>query len=516
MVIPAKSKERQLDVLFIEPNSSKESYQELANHYAAIEPSTWSLLLAQSCRSKGFGVAILDANAERLDEAKASNRINDLNPRLVCFVCYGQQPNSGTQQMSGAIKLCDKLKELYPAYKTCFVGSHSSALPKEVLVYDSIDFVLYNEGVYALHDLLKTNLKTDLHKVGGIGWKENNIGILNGNTKIVPQNMMDHDLPGYAWDLLPYKNKPFDLYKAHFWHAEFNENYKTPFAALYTSLGCIKKCSFCMINILNRTNLDDNISAANSPLMRFWSPSFIIKEFDKLMDYGVRTIRISDELFFLNRRYFEPLLNLIVERGYGNEMRSWSYSRIDTIKVRFLDLFKRAGIKWLATGIEAASTLVRREIDKGSFEDIDIRQAIKEISNAGIYNIGNYIFGFPDDNLQTMQQTLDLACELNTEMANFYSCEALPGSPLYIQAKQEGWKLPNSFEGYAFLSYETLPLNTKYCSAEEVLKFRDNAWQTYFTRPIYLNMIEQKFGIQQRKNIENLSKIKLKRKILGD
>ena len=26
----------------------------------------------------------------------------------------------------------------------------------------------------------------------------------------------DIDLPGYAWDLLPYKNKPLDLYRAHF------------------------------------------------------------------------------------------------------------------------------------------------------------------------------------------------------------------------------------------------------------------------------------------------------------
>ena len=36
-----------------------------------------------------------------------------------------------------------------------------------------------------------------------------------------------------------------------------------------------------------------------------------------------------------------------------------------------------------------------------------------------------------------MQQTLDLALELNTEHANFYPCQALPGSPLYTQAKIE-------------------------------------------------------------------------------
>ena len=94
---------------------------------------------------------------------------------------------------------------------------------------------------------------------------------------------MDIDLPGYAWDLLPYKNKPLDLYRAHFWHAEYNHDKRTPFAAIYTSLGCMFKCDFCMINILNRDDNDEIGEAANYSKMRFWSPEFIIKEFDKLI-----------------------------------------------------------------------------------------------------------------------------------------------------------------------------------------------------------------------------------------
>ena len=39
------------DVLFVSPNISSKIYQELANKYTAIEPPTWSLLLAESCRS---------------------------------------------------------------------------------------------------------------------------------------------------------------------------------------------------------------------------------------------------------------------------------------------------------------------------------------------------------------------------------------------------------------------------------------------------------------------------------
>ena len=35
-----------------------------------------------------------------------------------------------------------------------------------------------------------------------------------------------------------------------------------------------------------------------------------------------------------------------------------------------------------------------------------------------------------------MNETLELALELNTEHANFYPAQALPGSPLYFEAKK--------------------------------------------------------------------------------
>ncbi len=115
-----------------------------------------------------------------------------------------------------------------------------------------------------------------------------------------------------------------------------------------------------------------------------------------------------------------------------------------------------------------------------------------------------------------MQQTLDLALELNTEMANMYPCQALPGSPMYFTAKKNGWALPDTYEGYAFLSYESQPLPTKHICSSEVLKFRDDAWQQYFTNPAYLNLVQTKFGLQERQNIEDMSSIRLKRRILGD
>jgi anaerobic magnesium-protoporphyrin IX monomethyl ester cyclase len=506
---------RRLDVLFVNPDSSFKAYQGLSKSYSAIEPPTWALLLAQSCRAKGFGVGIFDCDAERLTVEESVKRIVATDSRLICFVMYGQNPNSGTTSMIGAELLGRKLKKEHPEYVTCFVGSHVSALPKEVLALSYVDIVLLNEGVYALHNLLRTDLNdSSLEKVKGIGYKKDRILVLNQPERVVPQERMDIDLPGYAWDLLPYREKPLDLYRSHFWHAGFNHKLRTPFAAIYTSLGCTFKCDFCMINIVNRMDNADGVSAGNSPGMRFWSPRFILGEFEKLASLGAETVRISDEMFFLNKRFYEPLLNGIIDRGL--KFRMWAYSRVDTVQSRYLDLFRRAGIGWLALGVEAGNQSIRKEVSKGSFKDVNIREVVKTVREHGINIIANYIFGLPEDSLATMQETLDLALELNTETANMYPCQALPGSALYVQAKKNGIALPDSYAGYGFLSYESQPLPTKYCTATEVLRFRDDAWRKYFTNPNYLALVERRFGTEERSNVEAMSKIKLRRKLLGD
>ena len=507
-----------MDCLFVNPNNSG-LYQELAIDISAIEPPTWALLLAESCRSVGHEVSILDAEAERLPPDQVSRRIDRENPRIVLFVVYGQNPNSGTTGMA-AVGEC--LKELSSKEDRPFlvgvVGSHASAAPKDVLRLENVDFVLLNEGVYALRNLLRHKNLSDLTQIKGIGHKI--IGptgtnlILNEPEIVVPQDRMDVDLPGYAWDLLPYKKSPLDMYRAHFWHAGFDYEKRTPFAAIYTSLGCQFACNFCMINIVNRTDNRDHIDASHSSHMRFWSPDWVRRQMQILADLGVKALRISDEMFFLNKKFYNPILSNAIDADYGFNM--WTYSRVDTVRPDYLELFKRAGVNWLALGIEAGNQNVRQEVSKGSFKDVNIRDVCDTVRNADINVISNYIFGFPDDDLNTMTETLELALELNTEMANFYPCQALPGSPMYQYAKRAGWDLPKTYAEYGFLSYESKPLPTKHLSASEVLKFRDDAWQKYFTNPDYLSLVESRFGLEERQNVEGMTKITLRRRLLEE
>lgn len=505
-----------LDILFINPGAAHIVYQGLSDKITAIETPTWSLLLAEACRSNGFRVGILDCDAERLSYEDGAKRVRGANPKLVCFVVYGQNPNSGTTSMAGAIGLAKEIRSNYPEYKIAFIGSHTSALPMEVLSFDCVDFVLIGDGVYALQNLLRSDLKTDLKSIKGIGYKEFGLPQLNSPEKVVPNDRMDIDLPGYAWDLLPYREKPFDLYRSHIWHADFQNKYRTPFASIYSSLGCRFSCSFCMINLINREDYSEGITAANSNSMRFWSPEFVIKQIEKLREYGVTTIRFSDEMFFLDKRYFEPIIDMLKVVNSDDALRMWTYARVDTVRAKYLDDFRKAGIRWVGLGVESGSQEIRKEVTKGTYKEVNIRDVITEIQSHDINVIANYLFGLPDDTIQTMQQTLDLAIELNTEMANMHATTALPGSPLYNTCKENGWELPSSFAGYSFFSYETIPMPTKYCSAADVLRFRDNAWNAYFNRPEYLLMVENKFGVEARETIQNISKIKLKRKLLGD
>jgi len=508
------------DCCFLVTSNSKKSYQKLSETYSAIEPPTWALLLAQSCRSVGFKTAIIDANAESLSDDDILERLIELNPKILCLTVYGQNVNAGTTNMRGAVDITNFLKSKKVPFPIAFIGSHVQALPIETLREEkNIDLVFTNEGVYALRNLLKlNNFSPDLlSNIKGIAYRSNDEIKMNLPEKVVPTEKMDQDLPGYAWDLLPFKNKPLDLYRSPMWHAEYDFEKRSPYASLQTSLGCVFKCDFCMINLINRNDSEEVGVAAKYSNMRFWSPSFIIKEFDKLIKMGVKTIRIVDEMFLLNPKYYIPLCEMLAKRNKDDSLRMWSYSRIDTVKrPEILKLVRSAGIKWLCLGIESGDKSVRLEVAKGKFEDVDVRAVINKVHEADINVMANYIYGLPGDTEKTMKKTFDLSLELCTAGWNTYAAMALPGSRLYKNALSKKDKLPSSYEGYSFHSYETQPLPTENLSAAAILKYRDESFKKYHTNESFLNKIEDKFGMKAVKNIQEMTKVNLKRKILGD
>jgi radical SAM superfamily enzyme YgiQ (UPF0313 family) len=498
----------QVDLVLINPSSRARVYQSLGQTLAAIEPPVWAAMMATFVRKKGFSVQLIDGEAEELSHQEVAKRVADLNPVLATVVVYGHQPSASTQNMTACGEVTRAIKARSPEQKVLMVGGHVAALPERTLSEEAADFVSGDEGLYTMLDLLytlKSDRPSDYGKVRGL-WYRAGDGV-RANLPAPLLRDLDGEMPEMAWDLLP-----MDRYRAHNWHT-LGHLQRQPYAAIYTTLGCPYHCSFCCIQAPFKAGelalgMKENVNS-----YRMWSPQAVIAQIDKLVNrYNVRNIKIADEMFVLNPKHVLGICDLIIERGY--DLNIWAYARVDTVKDGMLDKLKRAGFNWLAFGIEAASERVRVDVQKG-FNQEDIFRTIEKVRGVGINVIGNYIFGLPEDDLETMQATLDLAVELNCEFANFYSTMAYPGSPLYDAALNQGWKLPETWSGYSQHAVDTLPLPTKHLPASEVLRFRDQAFQTYFTGTRYLDMVTRKFGSETARHIQEMAAHKLERRYVN-
>tara|TARA_R110001592_G_scaffold63114_2_gene193255 strand:- start:6190 stop:7698 length:1509 start_codon:yes stop_codon:yes gene_type:complete len=499
-----------LDVIFVHPNASKKIYQDLNKKYSAIETPLWAGLLANRARLDGYDAKIIDCEAENIDSQSAAKKIGALSPKLAVIVVYGQQPSASTQNMEGASVLCDMLHEHYPNIKTLLVGLHPSAVSRKTMQMEKANFVCQGEGPKTISGLLEIDMddKEQLKTVPGLWYRDEELIKCNTPAPIITQENLHTELPGVAWDMLP-----MEKYRTSNWHAMSNNGDRSAFASIYTSLGCPFQCSFCCINApFGNNNLENWNYGRNK--FRFWDTDFIMEEFKKLHDMGIKNVKIADEMFVYNKKHFLEICHRLIEKEYNFNI--WAYARIDTVKKEYLKVLKDAGVNWLALGIESGNAEVRKDVVKGKFTDVNIRTLVEEIQSAGINIIGNYIFGLPEDDIGSMQDTLDLAIDLNCEFSNFYCTMAYPGSKLYLDAMANEEQLPESYVGYSQHSYESKPLPTKHLTSAEVLGFRDDAFLKYYKNPKYLDMVENNFGISIREEIEKMTEIKLKRKILGD
>jgi anaerobic magnesium-protoporphyrin IX monomethyl ester cyclase len=493
------------DLVLVNPGSRARIYQSLGKRLTAVENPVWAGLIATFVRAKGFSVEIVDAEADELTPDQAAARVTSLSPVLAAIVVYGHQPSASTQNMTGASALATAIKDADGDLPLLMLGGHVASLPERTLAEEACDFVSSDEALHTVVDLVaafKASDAPDLSKVRGLVYRDHGRPVRNDAAPLVKD--LDSEMAGVAWDLLPMKS-----YRAHNWHC-FGNLEREPYAAIYTTLGCPYRCSFCCIQAPFKAGEQVMGLRAEANSYRFWSPKKVVAEIDLLVNtYGVRNIKFADEMFVLNQRHVVGICDLLIERGYN--LNIWAYARVDTVKDNMLDKLKRAGFSWLALGIEAADDRVLTDVDK-RYEVEEVYDTVRRIKDAGINIIGNYIFGLPEDTPETMQQTLDLALDLNCEFANFYSAMAYPGSPLYEEAIRRGWRLPDTWSGYSQHSVDTLPLPTRHIPAGEVLSFRDRAFDTYFTHEPYLRMVKQKFGEDTLAHIREMTSHKLERK----
>lgn len=500
---------KRLDVLLIHPGSRAAQYQNLGDEWSAIEPPSLAAMFSSYLKHHGLGVEIIDAPAHNLTPAQIAEMVEAWNPVLTCLVVYGFQPSASTQNMPHAGAIARAIKERNPMLRVLMTGTHPAALPERTMREETIDFVCDREGpqtILKLAQALKAGWRA-FHGIPSLWYRATDGKTLMHNQPgpLLSDRELNEEMGRADWHSLP-----MERYRAHNWHATFEGRPRSPYASMHTSLGCSFKCEFCCI-----------ASPFGGPNYRMWNPGKVVEEIDTLVyTHGVRNIKFVDEMFVLSKRHVREICQGIVDGGLGEGLNIWAYARVDTVRDDLLDIMRRAGVRWLALGIESANESVRDGVEKGRFGNTDILKTVRKVQGAGINVIGNFIFGLPFDTQESMRETLALAMEANCEFANFYSAMAYPGSKLYTDLKGKT-ALPDDpggpgWIGYSQHSYETLPLATATCSAAEVLAFRDAAFTAYFTNQRYTDMVRLKFGNDVAEHVARMVAQPLPRKLLGD
>ena len=467
------------DLLALFPNNRVQAYGSLGAEIAAVTPPVQLGLLAAYARGQGLSVDLLDADAAGLLPDQVAERVRRQAPFLVCVGT--DQVNSGdVTKMQAAGETVRAIHRLAPGIPVLLDGVVPSAYPEKILRAEEADFVCRGESYAPVAELakwLKTHGREQRPAAGEIPgiWSRAGDEVAAGGR--APMFADVEQLPDAAWDLMPPAR-----YRAHHWHCFDRLDDRRPYGAIYTNHGCPYNCSYCSVNVV-----------AGRPNLRLRSADRVIGELQTLVErHGVRNVRILDNVFTAHMERVEEICDRIVAKGW--DLNFWAYAHVSSIRSPdMLRKLRRAGVRWLAYGFESANARVRGSVNKKTSEDVTYR-VIGWTRDADISIVGNFIFGLPEDDLASMQESFDMAKKFQFEWANFYCAMAFPGTRLYDELVAQGVEMPKEWSAYGHYSRNSRPLSTKYVDWKDVVRFRDAAFKEYYENPAYQAMVARRFG----------------------
>ncbi len=196
---------------------------------------------------------------------------------------------------------------------------------------------------------------------------------------------------------------------------------------IVTSRGCPYKCTYCSKPITGDT-------------WRGRSVENVIAEWRWLVeDLGATEIGITDDIWNLDRQRAKDLCRALID----NHLNHVPWVTIHGMKVNntdqeLFDLMKGAGCKRVGFGVENGDDwMLRHVIKKGQTVDM-VRQAFRWAKNAKLQTMGFFIFGMPGETEESMEKTIQLALELDPDLAHFLMAAPFPGTEMWEILEKHG------------------------------------------------------------------------------
>jgi radical SAM superfamily enzyme YgiQ (UPF0313 family) len=312
--------------------------------------------------------------------------------------------------------LITELKRIDPEAPVVSGGGLATSNPELLLSTTAVDIVAIGEGEETMGALCRARAEeSDWQQVPGICYREQGAIV-----KTAPRRSIEDldKVPLPAWDLLP-----MEIYLANpIWGnaAGNSSGFLTDVSVtrsmnIISSRGCPFGCNYCY-HLFGRSQY------------RFRSAAHVIHEIETLVDqYRVDFVGFVDDNMMASEERLSRFCELMSERRVPV---SWGcHGRVTSAKPRVLEQMADAGCIWIGYGIESGSqTMLERMNKKATVAQA--KRAIVETRRAGIFPNTTFIFGYPGETRDTIQETIDFKRELGIECGSFYATP-YPGTPLY-------------------------------------------------------------------------------------
>jgi len=363
---------------------------------------------------EGFEVEIFDINAFRPPPEVILDRLRSRHWDLV-----------GVSGLITTYKfqkwLISELKALHPDLPIVSGGGLATSCAHLLFENSPVDIAVLGEGECTMLELcVALSRGRDLEEVPGIIFRTG-----SGKTIRTPPrpNIQDLDsVPFPAWNLLP-----MDIYLENpIWGGSaknssgFPENVTvTRSMNIISSRGCPFSCNYCY-HLFGRSKY------------RFRSARNVVDEIETLVDrYGMDFIGFVDDNMMASEKRLLEFCDLMEKKKFP---LTWGcHGRVTSAKTEILEHMAEAGCVWIGYGIESGSQRMLDAMNKKATVD-KAKQAIRDTRKAGIFANTTFIFGYPGETLESIQETIDFKREMGIECGSFFATP-YPGAPLYEQVR---------------------------------------------------------------------------------
>ena len=427
--------------------------QERDDVLGTTKPPYTLALMAAMLRNDGMDVRLIDATAERISIDDVISRLDGTGfvPTLIVFP-------STTPTLDADVIAVGRLKARYKAPMVCF-GPHASTVPDLAMArVPGVDGMFVGEPEEGLAQLAGLGSLAEAGAVPNLTWR-------NAGGAVVPHRAHGSysrflDMPYPAWDLVPLKNYALPLVDKSYVIVE-------------TSRGCPYSCDFCVAPIHQGHKFRER------------SAKTLVDEIERTYrEHGIEYFYLWGDTVTLNVKSFSAFCDELIARKLP--IQWFGNARADNLTdPAFVHRLRRAGCWMLALGIETESEEVRKDMVK-RLESQKIEAAFRNMRDAGIKSFAFFIFGYPGETLETMNQTVNYAVRLDPDFANFYPAVPYPGTAMYAKVVKDGLLPAGADADWSKMEYSYYLMSGNGLNNKVVMDAIQRAKRRFFLRPGYL------------------------------